>query len=568
MVSPNGNVLIRSTTDDGSHVLQVNGDSSMIGDVIVTGTSTIKSDYRMAIVRNGSGYQPYFVITNAALAQASPPADLTTLGYQSFRWASTTSDPILGGAEAGGIYAYGNSDGSGTLGLFARNGSGSVNTRLYLNGKTGNLTVGSSTDNGTDTFQVNGSAYVSGTLKSPTPALYDNSTNSATTAFVLANAMPMRAPLSGASTDLNTYTSSGIYHQSANANAGTGANYPVAYAGMLEVFASSSMVYQRYTLYNGGQIYTRSSYNGTWYGWRQSIDSLGGGTVPNLTITGTLTSTGGMIELGSTTVASTPFIDFHSTASANDYDARIIATGGTAGTAGKGVLTFLGVNIVSNSTFICQTGDIWAKNFGGVANSGVVYLGAGGNNYLYWNASALAYSMPNGRLDLTNTGNQLSLTYIGKAQWYPSVDSNGAFCVYNVNGTGCFIGNGGTAWAANSDERLKNIRSEITDAIEGVEAIRTVRYSWKVDDAYNEAHGLDDDAKIYVGVIAQDVQKVVPEALTESEKGYLAVQYSDLVPLCMAAIKELNGTLQKQATLIASLRTELDSLKLRNTEGE
>jgi hypothetical protein len=261
-----------------------------------------------------------------------------------------------------------------------------------------------------------------------------------------------------------------------------------------------------------------------------------------------------MIELGSTTVASTPFIDFHSTASANDYDARIIATGGTAGTAGKGVLTFLGVNIVSNSTFICQTGDIWAKNFGGVANSGVVYLGAGGNNYLYWNASALAY--------------QLSLTYIGKAQWYPSVDSNGAFCVYNVNGTGCFIGNGGTAWAANSDERLKNIRSEITDAIEGVEAIRTVRYSWKVDDAYNEAHGLDDDAKIYVGVIAQDVQKVVPEALTESEKGYLAVQYSDLVPLCMAAIKELNGTLQKQATLIASLRTELDSLKLRNTEGE
>jgi hypothetical protein len=36
----------------------------------------------------------------------------------------------------------------------------------------------------------------------------------------------------------------------------------------------------------------------------------------------------------------------------------------------------------------------------------------------------------------------------------------------------------------------------------------------------------------------------------------------------MAAIKELNGTLQKQATLIASLRTELDSLKLRNTEGE
>jgi hypothetical protein len=235
---------------------------------------------------------------------------------------------------------------------------------------------------------------------------------------------------------------------------------------------------------------------------------------------------------------------------------------------GKGVLTFIGVNIVSNSTFICQTGDIWAKNFGGTANSGVIYLGASGNNYLYWNSAALAYSMPNGRLDLTNTGNQLSLTYIGKAQWYPSVDSNGAFCVYNVNGTGCFIGNGGTAWAANSDERLKNIRSEITNAVEGVEAIRTVRYSWKADDDYNEAYGFDDDAKVYVGVIAQDVQKVLPEALTQSDKGYLAVQYSDLVPLCMAAIKELNGTLQQQAALIASLRNELDVLKTGNPGSE
>lgn len=38
------------------------------------------------------------------------------------------------------------------------------------------------------------------------------------------------------------------------------------------------------------------------------------------------------LEIGSTSVAGTPYIDFHSTGSANDYDARILATGGTAGT--------------------------------------------------------------------------------------------------------------------------------------------------------------------------------------------------------------------------------------------
>jgi hypothetical protein len=73
--------------------------------------------------------------------------------------------------------------------------------------------------------------------------------------------------------DLNQYTTPGTYHQSLDAQAGAGTNYPIGKAGLLEVYASSAMVYQRYTVYDSGQIYTRSSYNSSWYAWRLELDS-------------------------------------------------------------------------------------------------------------------------------------------------------------------------------------------------------------------------------------------------------------------------------------------------------
>jgi hypothetical protein len=46
---------------------------------------------------------------------------------------------------------------------------------------------------------------------------------------------------------------------------------------------------------------------------------------------------GGVIEIGSVTAPMTPFIDFHSSGTGNDFDARFIASGGN-GTAGNGVM--------------------------------------------------------------------------------------------------------------------------------------------------------------------------------------------------------------------------------------
>lgn len=73
--------------------------------------------------------------------------------------------------------------------------------------------------------------------------------------------------------DYNTLTTTGVYHQGAYSDAKNSTNGPVGAPGLLEVHVGSGMVYQRFTVYRDGGIYTRSyyAYNGTWYPWRKLL---------------------------------------------------------------------------------------------------------------------------------------------------------------------------------------------------------------------------------------------------------------------------------------------------------
>lgn len=77
----------------------------------------------------------------------------------------------------------------------------------------------------------------------------------------------------GAGADLDSYTSTGIYHQSNNTNAAGGLNYPAPYAGMLQVYAAAAMVYQTYQHYSTGVCWNRTRYNDAWSPWRLVWDS-------------------------------------------------------------------------------------------------------------------------------------------------------------------------------------------------------------------------------------------------------------------------------------------------------
>ncbi|WP_459749856.1 tail fiber protein [Pseudomonas sp. 3A(2025)] len=122
------------------------------------------------------------------------------------------------------------------------------------------------------------SPVFSGDPKAPTPAITDNDTSIATTAFVQALLASLGiAPGStnsntlAAGTDLNTVLTYGVYAQPLVANATLLLNYPKATAGTLTVKrGSGTFVNQQYHEYNTGQVWTRSIHNGAASPWVQS----------------------------------------------------------------------------------------------------------------------------------------------------------------------------------------------------------------------------------------------------------------------------------------------------------
>lgn len=78
----------------------------------------------------------------------------------------------------------------------------------------------------------------------------------------------------GANENLDDYKTAGVYHQSANANATNGTNYPEQLAGSL-IVRSAAGVTQEYHVYNSSKIWTRGQYStGGWTAWAKQYNTL------------------------------------------------------------------------------------------------------------------------------------------------------------------------------------------------------------------------------------------------------------------------------------------------------
>jgi len=96
-----------------------------------------------------------------------------------------------------------------------------------------------------------------------------------------------------------------------------------------------------------------------------------------------------------------------------------------------------------------------------------------------------------------------------------------------------------------SDDRLKIKLGNLENALEKVNSLNG--FTYKPNEAAL-ALGVDQD-EVRVGVSAQEVQAVLPEAVkdapVENTEGYLTVQYEKIVPLLIEAIKELSAKVEE-----------------------
>lgn len=89
-----------------------------------------------------------------------------------------------------------------------------------------------------------------------------------------------------------------------------------------------------------------------------------------------------------------------------------------------------------------------------------------------------------------------------------------------------------------SDARLKNNVTPITSALDKLDKISGVEYDWNTE--LQSTHSGHD-----VGVLAQEIESILPEAVITRPDGYKAVRYEKLIPLLIQAIKELKSATGK-----------------------
>ena len=95
-----------------------------------------------------------------------------------------------------------------------------------------------------------------------------------------------------------------------------------------------------------------------------------------------------------------------------------------------------------------------------------------------------------------------------------------------------------------SDRRLKYVGKESTSGLEKIKQLKVFNYTFKKDEKKTP----------HVGVIAQDLQKVFPDAVKKGVDGFLTIRFEDMFFAMINAIKELDAR-------ITALENENQELK-------
>jgi Chaperone of endosialidase len=191
-------------------------------------------------------------------------------------------------------------------------------------------------------------------------------------------------------------------------------------------------------------------------------------------------------------------------------------------TSAAAMLTYLGASGSSNTAFTNASNTFSAAQ---TMNAGLTISNSGSN--------MLALN------DTTGNATHLAFKQSGVAKGYIGATATYAFYASNASGgTPIYADQSGnfTATAniaAYSDVRLKTNIQTITDALDIVDELRGVWYT------------RTDSGADRVGLIAQEVDEVLPEVIVENpETGYLAISYGDIVGVLVEAIKELKAKVE------------------------
>jgi len=197
-----------------------------------------------------------------------------------------------------------------------------------------------------------------------------------------------------------------------------------------------------------------------------------------------------------------------------------------------------------------------------IASTGATTIDAGDNN-----VTALTVTQKGGyngihiKGDSSNTGTvAMIVDASGSGDQYYKLQSDGAFkwqikndysdshrlWIADGSGDGVYMDQDATSWSSSSDERLKDNWTNFSNAETKINTLTKLgTHKRKVYDKVNNTVGaikqdIDGNDIIDIGVSAQEIESIVPEAVTEDANGYKGVDYQALIPLLLKAVQELS----------------------------
>jgi hypothetical protein len=110
-----------------------------------------------------------------------------------------------------------------------------------------------------------------------------------------------------------------------------------------------------------------------------------------------------------------------------------------------------------------------------------------------------------------------------------------------------------------SDRRFKQNVTPITSALEKVTKLQGVTFTWNTKD-YPSRFFTDDPQ---IGVIAQDVENVIPEVVHTDKEGFKSVEYDKLTAVLIEAVKEMKQQMNSQDSIIKVQNAKIKALEVR-----
>ena len=118
-----------------------------------------------------------------------------------------------------------------------------------------------------------------------------------------------------------------------------------------------------------------------------------------------------------------------------------------------------------------------------------------------------------------------------------------------INATGStsplYIASSGTLTTSSSDERLKTNINPLPTCIEKVKQLTPISFNWIDTEEYGE--------RVHLGFTAQNVQRVVPEAVGQGLNDYLSLDPHQLIPILTKALQETLGEIDSLKERLAAL---------------